>query len=83
VTKAEQAARDLQEAYRHIFAGPHGDLVKADLRAKFRLDAPCFIVGSEQWQPAFRDGAKSVVHYIFEQIESIPNEQQTPTIIKK
>ena len=83
MTKEEQKRRDLQEAYRHIFHVPQAHLVIADLREKFQFDYPSFIAGEEPWQPAFRDGAKSVCHYIFQQIESIPNEQQTPTIIKK
>lgn len=79
---AEQAARDLASDYAMTFHSPHGKRVLEDLATRFREADPSFIPGLEPWQPAYRDGAKSVVKFIRHQLQIDPNTQITPTAKK-
>lgn len=79
---AEQKARDLATDYQQTFASPQGQRVLADLSARYREHEPAFIPGLEHWQPAFRDGARSVVRFIRLQLDTKPNTQLT-FIVKK
>lgn len=74
----EQAARDLAADYAMTFHSPHGKRVLEDLAARFREADPSFVPGLESWQPAYRDGAKSVIKFIRHQLQIEPNTQLTP-----
>lgn len=79
---AEQAARDLASDYAMTFHSPHGKRVLEHLAKISREDDPSFVPGLEPWQPAFRDGAKSIVKFIRLQLQIEPNTQLTPTAKK-
>lgn len=78
----EQSARDLADDYKQTFASPQGQRVLADLTARFRVAEPAFTPGLEPWQPAYRDGAKGVVHYIIHQTKVEPNTNILPKVKK-
>jgi hypothetical protein len=81
-TPPEQAARDLAQDYIHTFASDAGKRVLADLAHRFREEDPSFVPNLEPWQPAYRDGAKSVIKFIRHQLNTTPNTNLTPTVKK-
>jgi hypothetical protein len=82
MTKEESIKRRLQEAYQRLFQGEDAELVIEDLRLRACADQPAFVPGLEPWQPAYRDGARSIFRYIVSQTKAPRNINIQPTIIK-
>jgi hypothetical protein len=78
----EQTAQDLALDYQQTFASDHGKRVLADLATRFRENDPAFVSGLEHWQPAYRDGAKSVIKFIRHQLAQTPNVPILPVVKK-
>lgn len=78
----EEAAQSLADDYRATFHTEAGQRVLEDLKTRFREQLPVHQRGDEPWQPAYRDGAKSVVGFIIHQLSLPPNTKITPTVKK-
>jgi len=66
------AARELEDAYRHIFSGKEGQLVIGDLMGKFGWGKRCVeqsLFSESHAQMAFREGQRDVVRHILWQLK--------------